>query len=41
MQDQEVVMDVHHHINLAYNDMITHDARIEKLELYNQTSRNE
>ncbi|XP_023759578.2 uncharacterized protein LOC111908001 [Lactuca sativa] len=34
-------MDVHHRINFAYNDMITHDARIAKLELYNQTSRNE
>ena len=40
-RDQESVMDVHHRINFAYNDMITHDARIAELELYNQTSRNE
>ncbi|XP_052624924.1 uncharacterized protein LOC128132410 [Lactuca sativa] len=40
-RDQESVMDVHHRINFAYNDMITHDARIAELELYNKTSRNE
>ena len=27
-QDQEALMDVHHRINFAYNDMIPHDARI-------------
>ena len=32
-RDQESVMDVHNHINFAYNDMITLDARIAELEI--------
>ena len=34
-------MDVHHRINFAYNDMITHNSWIVEFELYNQTSTNE